>query len=66
MGESGDRLTRAAKVLEQLTGGQTPVFSKGERAPHQLLIILLAATIFRCLLLFLCGASALATLNVFV
>jgi large subunit ribosomal protein L11e len=28
-GESGDRLTRAAKVLEQLTG-QTPVFSKGE------------------------------------
>lgn len=32
VGESGDRLTRAAKVLEQLTG-QTPVFSKGERAP---------------------------------
>lgn len=31
VGESGDRLTRAAKVLEQLTG-QTPVFSKGERA----------------------------------
>lgn len=28
VGESGDRLTRAAKVLEQLTG-QTPVFSKG-------------------------------------
>merc|ERR1719197_845382 len=27
MGESGDRLTRGAKVLEQLTG-QTPVFSK--------------------------------------
>uniref|UniRef100_A0A8C1UTQ3 Large ribosomal subunit protein uL5 n=1 Tax=Cyprinus carpio TaxID=7962 RepID=A0A8C1UTQ3_CYPCA len=27
VGESGDRLTRAAKVLEQLTG-QTPVFSK--------------------------------------
>ncbi|XP_014443066.1 60S ribosomal protein L11-like [Tupaia chinensis] len=27
MGESGDRLTRAAKVLEQLTG-QAPVFSK--------------------------------------
>ena len=27
IGESGDRLTRAAKVLEQLTG-QTPVFSK--------------------------------------
>ncbi len=28
VGESGDRLTRAAKVLEQLTG-QTPVYSKG-------------------------------------
>eukprot|EP00164_Ancoracysta_twista_P000370 GFYU01000508.1.p2 GENE.GFYU01000508.1~~GFYU01000508.1.p2 ORF type:complete len:183 (+),score=52.88 GFYU01000508.1:32-550(+) len=27
VGESGDRLTRAAKVLEQLTG-QTPLFSK--------------------------------------
>merc|ERR1711918_5161 len=27
VGESGDRLTRAAKVLEQLTG-QTPIFSK--------------------------------------
>ena len=29
VGESGDRLTRAAKVLEQLTG-QAPVFSKCE------------------------------------
>ena len=28
VGESGDRLTRAAKVLEQLTG-QHPVYSKG-------------------------------------
>merc|ERR1712244_181092 len=28
VGESGDRLTRAGKVLEALTG-QTPVFSKG-------------------------------------
>ncbi|CAN6920122.1 unnamed protein product [Brassica oleracea] len=28
VGESGDRLTRASKVLEQLSG-QTPVFSKG-------------------------------------
>ena len=28
VGESGDRLTRAAKVLEQLTE-QDPVFSKG-------------------------------------
>lgn len=33
VGESGDRLTRAAKVLEQLTG-QTPVFSKGEWWPR--------------------------------
>ena len=30
VGESGDRLTRAAKVLEQLTG-QAPVFSKGRQ-----------------------------------
>ena len=30
VGESGDRLTRAAKVLEQLTG-QQPVYSKGKR-----------------------------------
>nr|CAB3488220.1 unnamed protein product [Digitaria exilis] len=29
VGESGDRLTRAAKVLEQLSG-QSPVFSKGD------------------------------------
>ena len=29
VGESGDRLTRAAKVLEQLSG-QQPVFSKGQ------------------------------------
>lgn len=31
VGESGDRLTRAAKVLEALTG-QSPVFSKGRMA----------------------------------
>eukprot|EP00002_Diphylleia_rotans_P024385 TRINITY_DN4812_c0_g1_i1.p1 TRINITY_DN4812_c0_g1~~TRINITY_DN4812_c0_g1_i1.p1 ORF type:complete len:112 (-),score=22.20 TRINITY_DN4812_c0_g1_i1:224-559(-) len=36
VGESGDRLTRAAKVLEQLSG-QTPVYSKG-----MLLLILLS------------------------
>jgi large subunit ribosomal protein L11e len=30
VGESGDRLTRAAKVLEQLSG-QTPVYSKRSR-----------------------------------
>ena len=29
VGESGDRLVRAGKVLEALTG-QTPVFSKGK------------------------------------
>lgn len=28
VGESGDKLTRAAKVIEQLTG-QSPVYSKG-------------------------------------
>ncbi|CAH2046269.1 unnamed protein product [Thlaspi arvense] len=32
VGESGDRLTRASKVLEQLSG-QTPVFSKGMYDP---------------------------------
>lgn len=30
VGESGDRLTRAAKVLEQLSG-QQPVFSKARK-----------------------------------
>ena len=29
VGESGDRLTRAAKVLEQLSG-QTPVYSSSQ------------------------------------
>lgn len=33
VGESGDRLARAAKVLEQLTG-QTPVYSKGTMLFH--------------------------------
>ena len=32
-GESGDRLTRAARVLEQLTG-QEPVYSKGTFIPY--------------------------------
>lgn len=32
VGESGDRLTRAAKVLEQLSG-QQPLFSKGAPPP---------------------------------
>nr|GMD28022.1 60S ribosomal protein L11-1 [Ipomoea batatas] len=33
VGESGDRLTRASKVLEQLSG-QTPVFSKARYILH--------------------------------
>ena len=33
VGESGDRLTRAAKVLEQLSG-QTPVYSMSEHRPR--------------------------------
>jgi hypothetical protein len=33
VGESGDRLTKAAKVLEQLTD-QTPVTSKGTTHSH--------------------------------
>lgn len=33
VGESGDRLTRAAKVLEQLSG-QTPVYCKKRHIPH--------------------------------
>ena len=33
VGESGDRLTRATKVLEQLTG-QTPVTSKARYPPR--------------------------------
>lgn len=33
VGESGDRLTRAAKVLEQLSG-QTPVYSKDDDVAH--------------------------------
>nr|VDC74519.1 unnamed protein product [Brassica rapa] len=37
VGESGDRLTRASKVLEQLSG-QTPVFSKG-MSEHILFIV---------------------------
>ena len=37
VGESGDRLTRAAKVLEALTG-QTPVYSKGNHSVDILLL----------------------------
>jgi large subunit ribosomal protein L11e len=33
VGESGDRLTRAAKVLEQLSG-QTPVYSEFPKTIH--------------------------------
>lgn len=35
VGESGDRLTRAAKVLEQLSG-QTPVYSTFSQSPETL------------------------------
>jgi hypothetical protein len=38
VGESGDRLTRAAKVLEELAGGQPPVYSKGTYPPLFLLL----------------------------
>jgi large subunit ribosomal protein L11e len=41
VGESGDRLTRAAKVLEQLTG-QQPVFSKGKFFSFSIKCIFLA------------------------
>ena len=41
VGESGDRLTRAAKVLEQLSG-QQPVFSKG--TPYMLLSVEMCGT----------------------
>lgn len=44
VGESGDRLTRAAKVLEQLSG-QTPVYSTSPPpplaiVPHSLILVL--------------------------
>ena len=38
VGESGDRLTRAAKVLEALTG-QTPVYSKGRSSSWDVLVM---------------------------
>ena len=41
VGESGDRLTRAAKVLEQLSG-QNPVFSKGINDSQSLLSLSLS------------------------
>lgn len=37
VGESGDRLTRAAKVLEQLSG-QTPVYSRFSQSPDTLCV----------------------------
>ncbi|XP_013588459.1 PREDICTED: 60S ribosomal protein L11-1-like [Brassica oleracea var. oleracea] len=45
VGESGDRLTRASKVLEQLSG-QTPVFSKD--VTRRLLAMLLSGEIRQC------------------
>ncbi|KAK4398149.1 60S ribosomal protein L11-1 [Sesamum angolense] len=60
VGESGDRLTRAAKVLEQLSG-QTPVFSKGNTfyscANSGLLECNEVCTEFLVIVLYLCGAS---------
>lgn len=47
VGESGDRLTRAAKVLEQLTG-QTPVFSKGKYLISVLFMMLICGWVFDC------------------
>ncbi|KAJ6411280.1 hypothetical protein OIU84_007943 [Salix udensis] len=38
VGESGDRLTRAAKVLEQLSG-QTPMFSKARGTRNHVLYL---------------------------
>jgi len=38
VGESGDRLTRAAKVLEQLSG-QTPVYSTIHKSTNTISII---------------------------
>ncbi|KAK5636831.1 hypothetical protein RRF57_012543 [Xylaria bambusicola] len=37
VGESGDRLTRAAKVLEQLSG-QTPVYSMFQPSGHSIVV----------------------------
>ncbi len=48
VGESGDRLTRAARVLEQLTG-QEPVYSKGKIF---ILCITLNARLKLCLVLY--------------
>jgi len=47
VGESGDRLTRASKVLEQLTG-QVPVTSKGKF--FIIVIFIVFATLIFCIL----------------
>ena len=47
VGESGDRLTRAAKVLEQLSG-QTPVYSKGTPRFFDFHAILRERSQFQC------------------
>ena len=44
VGESGDRLTRAAKVLEQLSG-QNPVFSKGTNDSQSLFSLSLSLSL---------------------
>lgn len=52
VGESGDRLTRAAKVLEQLTG-QQPVFSKGTVANRKFCILIIIVSFSLILFCFL-------------
>ncbi|KAK9150594.1 hypothetical protein Syun_008903 [Stephania yunnanensis] len=59
VGESGDRLTRAAKVLEQLSG-QTPVFSKG--MVFKGFIFLCGRVVLFGLLGFVCEVEQLGTL----
>jgi large subunit ribosomal protein L11e len=53
VGESGDRLTRAAKVLEQLSG-QTPVFSKGACHSKPFFFFSLKCFCFSCWIVFYC------------
>jgi hypothetical protein len=50
VGESGDRLTRASKVLEQLTG-QKPVTSKGENKEIDYLYLIYSVFIIKYIFL---------------
>ena len=49
VGESGDRLTRAAKVLEALTG-QPPVYSKGTGGGGEAVSVCVCSYIFLTML----------------